>query len=371
MFDGSLIVHESAIKVVAKYLKKGNMSRCLRDILPSSSLSNEQREQVAEIVHDVVRWKNLYDDMIASKGLKKTPEVYVDLAVHGVRDTSGINSFEDQYSCSPYVASVLKNHLDWAKYINEKPPTTLCVNLNKSSPDQVVSLLRREQLPAETSHLETAVLTSSLGRYSSAVKECSAHVMDESSQLVAFFAASHGERILDYCAGNGGKSLAMASFGRNMKTIYAYDINLEKQAILEKRCQAYHANVICDQKIPPGGFDVVLVDAPCTGIGAARRNPEAKYVPGSGDFPKNQLDILREAAQKLDRNGFLMYSVCTFTPDETDQVVEAFLTLERGFRCSWFDDFVLNDLLSRTRFGAFTMVPFGDIFYLSVLQKIK
>ncbi len=365
-----MLVHEVAKQVIAKYLRKGNMSRCLRDILPASSLSKEQREQVAEIVHDVIRWKNLYDAMLEKQGLKKTPDTYVSLATTGVRNTRDVESFEEQYSCSSYVASVLKYHVDWAEYLNERPPTTLCVNFNKSSTDQVVSLLRKEQLPVETSHLETAVFTSSLGRYSSAVKENYAHVMDESSQLVAFLTVTRGDRILDYCAGTGGKSLAMASFERNKKTIYAYDINPEKQRILEKRCQAFHAHVLPTHNISDLRCDVVLVDAPCTGIGAARRNPEAKYVTGSGDYPKNQLDILHQAADNLERDGYLVYSVCTCTFEETDQVIEAFLA-QHDFSGEPFDNCIYKDMLMRTRFGAFTTVPFGDIFYVSVLKKTR
>jgi 16S rRNA (cytosine967-C5)-methyltransferase len=370
MIGGSVVVEDVAIRVITKYLRKGNMSRCLRDILPSSSLTKEQREEVAEIVHDVIRWKNLYDVMIDKQGLKQTPGTYVELAVSGVRDTTDIESFEDEYSCSSYVASLFKDHFDWAEYLNEKPPTTLCVNLNKSSTDDVVQMLRGEQLPVETSHLETAVFTSSLGRYSNVVKQSCAHVMDESSQLVARLAVSLGDSILDFCAGNGGKSLAMASLEHNKKMIYAYDINIGKQATLERRCKTYNANVVVDQKISDMNFDVVLVDAPCTGIGASRRNPEAKYVTGSDDYPKNQLSILSEAAEKLGKGGYLVYSVCTFTPEETDQVVEAFLT-KKGFQCASIGDFPFSDMFLKTRFGAFTVVPFGDIFYVSVLKKTR
>lgn len=352
---------------MAKYLKKGNMARCLRDILPSSGLSKEQRETVAEIVHNVVRWKRLYDRMLETRAAEPGPTHYVKLAIEGAEAEASSFPFEYRYSCSPYVAGVLKEYGDWAGYLNETPPTTLCVNLNKSTLEQVSGLLHEEQMFAERSILDTALLTTSVSKYSRVLQQRFAHVQDENSQLIAYLTASYGESIFDFCAGNGGKSLAMASLSRNAKRISAYDTNAAKRDTLATRCSDYGAQVQVEHTIPSKVFDVVLVDAPCTGLGAARRNPEAKYIEDSDDFPSTQLRILEQAARNVRHQGYLLYSVCTFTPEETANVVEEFVK-RTGFSVAPLIS-TYQQFLRQTEQGVFTVIPRGDLFFLSLLLK--
>ena len=357
-----------AIQVIAKYLKKNKMAMCLRDILPNSGLSLEQRQNVADIAHDVVRWKRLYSHILEENDLAKNADAYVNLAINSKQNDYKTDDFEIKYSVSSYVASLFKNKLKWIKYLNEKPPTTLCVNFNKSNAEEVSNILEMESLPVEKSILETAVLTSSTGRYSSAVTKNFAHVQDESSQLISYFAVNLGDNILDFCAGNGGKSLAMASITRNRKKIFAYDINLRKRLTLEQRSKQYNAKISVLEKPSEKKFDVVFVDAPCTGIGAARRNPEAKYVEGSGKYPEMQLKILEEAVQYVKPEGFLFYTVCTFTPDETQEVVKKFLK-EKDFKISNLNNTFYKQFLEKTSTGSFIFLPKGDIFFISLLKK--
>ncbi len=362
------MIDKVATKIIAKYLEKGNMSRCLRDILPLSNLTLEQRDQVAEIVHDVVRWKKLYDTIIKERGIKKLPETYAQLATVKAHLGAKNLPFEYKYSCSEYVAKILKKRETLAKYLNERPPTTLCVNLNKSSIDEVLDVLRKEKLPAEQSNLETAILTTSNGRYSFAIKNRYAHVQDESSQLISYIAVELGDTILDFCAGNGGKSLSMASITKNKKILHSYDINPKKRETIKQRCIEYNANIVVEDEPPKKKFDVILVDAPCTGVGAARRNPEAKYVEGPGDFPKIQLDILKDAAKTVNKGGIILYSVCTITSEETKDVVENF-TKQNQFEIIGLNNNSYSKLLMKNKYGAFTNVPGGDLFFISILQK--
>lgn len=357
-----------AIKLITKYLKKNNMARCLRDILPYSGLSLSERQSVADIVHDVVRWKKLYDNILDEIGLAKTPDAYVNLAIEEKQKDWSIDDFEIKYSVSSYVASILKNKIKWIKFLNERPPTTLCINFNKSDAKEVVSILEMEGLPAEKSILETAILTSSKGRYSKAVSKNFAHVQDESSQLISHIAVSLGDNVLDFCAGNGGKSLAMASICRNRKKIFAFDVNFQKRLTLEKRLKDYNAEIFVTEKPSDNKFDVVLVDAPCTGIGAARRNPEAKYVDGPGKYPDMEQKILVEAAKKVKPGGYLFYVVCTFTSDETQAVVKKF-SKEKDFKIQSLNNIAYNQFLKKNRYGAFIFLPKADIFFISLLKK--
>jgi 16S rRNA (cytosine967-C5)-methyltransferase len=357
-----------AARIVRKYLKKGNMARCLRDILPAAGLSKKEREEIAELVHDVVRWKRLYEHIIDSRGLTPTAETYVKLAQEGAQADASSYAFEYRYSSSSYVAGILKDHAEWAEFLNETPPTTLCVNFNKTTRDEVMNLLREESLPSENALLPSALLTTSVSKYSTVVQQRFAHVQDETSQLVSFLATTLGDSIFDMCAGNGGKTLALASMTRNQKKLSAYELNASKRATLKRRCGEYDAHVIVEDRLSDKNYDLVLVDAPCSGLGAARRNPEVKYIEGVGDFPRTQVSLLQQAANNVKKGGNLFYAVCTVTPEETTQVIDAFLNAG-DFTVSWFKKHPYEAVLLKNTYGAFTALPRGDLFFLSVLQK--
>jgi 16S rRNA (cytosine967-C5)-methyltransferase len=362
------MIETIATRVITKYLKKGNMARCLRDILPSSGLSKEDREKTAHIIHDIIRWKKLYESIMESEGVPLTAEGYVNCALNGKQAYASNYPFEIRYSCSSYVASILEQTADWATYLNETPPTTLCVNCNTSSRAEVISVLQKERLPTESSVLETAVLTTSISKYSPVVAQRFAHVMDENSQLIAALAVHLGDSIFDFCAGNGGKSLAMASLSKNTKKLSAYELNESKRAILQQRCTDYDAHVTVIDTPLKKTYDVVLVDAPCTGLGAARRNPEVKYIKEAGTLPATQLGILEEATTHVKKNGYLLYAVCTITPEETYQVIQTFIK-NHGFNIKKFHHPSYAKYLQEKKQGVFTAIPRGDLFYLSLLQK--
>jgi 16S rRNA (cytosine967-C5)-methyltransferase len=120
--------------------------------------------------------------------------------------------------------------------------------------------------------------------------------------------------------------------------------------------------------MPRKKFDVVLVDAPCTGLGAARRNPEVKYIEGAGSHPQTQRSLLSQAADTVKPGGFLFYAVCTMTSEETSQVIEEFVQ-KSPFSCFVPDEFMYKKYLQPTSSGFITIIPQGDIFFLSVLKK--
>jgi 16S rRNA (cytosine967-C5)-methyltransferase len=262
----------------------------------------------------------------------------------------------------------LKEYGEWAEFLNEKPPTALCINFNKSTPEQVMDMLHEEHIFSERSILDTAILTTSVSKYSQVLQKRYAHVQDENSQLIAHLATSLGESIFDFCAGNGGKSLAMASVGKNTKQLYAFDTNAGKRAILAQRCKEYDATVQVEKPHPKRLFDVVLVDAPCTGLGAGRRNPEAKYIEGPSDFPETQVSILQQGAGNVRKGGFLLYAVCTITPDETFKVIQRF-TKNADFSVTPLTSVIHKEFLQQTIQGAFTVLPRGDLFFISLLHR--
>ena len=348
-----------AARIISKYLRKGNMARAMRDILPRSGLSFEEREEVAKIVHSIVRYILYYDFLLERMNLDKSPKNYIAL-YHRNIDVDAPKHVK--YSLSPELASVTPD--EFLRIINREPETTLCINLPRISRKEAIEKLKEEGFEAEPHVPESAVITNSAARYSSLVKGGLAMVQDASSQMVAKIAASLGSDILDYCAGSGGKTLAMhALFPK--KIYYAYDINRRKLDSLEKRASVWGMNVRVFFDGVNGQFSVVLVDAPCSGVGAAARNPEAKYQNEFDKFSNLQVTILNEAKKFVQSGGYLVYVVCSYTPQETEEVVMRFLNENEGFKVEKrnFED----KYFKLSRFGAYILA--GDVFYMAILRR--
>jgi 16S rRNA (cytosine967-C5)-methyltransferase len=163
--------------------------------------------------------------------------------------------------------------------------------------------------------------------------------MDEGSQLIAELVAPPPKgMIVDYCAGAGGKSLALAAELENKGRILASDVDMRKLKELRRRAkragvgnvQVVELNTEADSALPKpfekilGKASRVLVDAPCTGVGALRRNPEARWRLSEGDLkqlPEKQLRIASRALELVAPGGRLIYATCTVLKRENQEVV--------------------------------------------------
>ena len=163
-------------------------------------------------------------------------------------------------------------------------------------------------------------------------------VMDEGSSLVSRFAgAAAGEKILDVCAAPGGKTACLAWAAGVSGSVVAGDEASHRLARLKGNCARIRANVPIlrmDGARPPfhEKFDLVLVDAPCSGLGVFRRHPDARWRLREEDLAaqaRRQMAILRGAAGAVRRGGRLVYSVCTNETEETEEVASSFR--EPGF----------------------------------------
>ncbi len=354
-----------AIAIIKKWLRKGNMARCMRDVLPNAGLNFEEREKVAKIVHSVVRWKRWYDYIMDYYEIEKSAANYFKIAAGEIK----INEKEVEhsipsekfiairYSFSDFLAEFLRDKPDFVTHLNKEAKTTLCVNLNKADRKKAMEMLEKEGIKAHEGSIETAIIAESKARYSNLVKNGYVHVQDESSQLIAKITTIHGRKILDYCAGNGGKTLAMASITKNNAAIYVHDIDEKRIKTLKKRALRHDAKIKTHSSREK--YEVVLVDAPCTGVGAARRNPEAKYVDGVNDFPEKQKKIINEAWNFVEKDGYLIYSICSFLPMEA----EAIETIDG------MDVELKEGGLRKYENGYITWLPEGDILFISVRKK--
>lgn len=170
-------------------------------------------------------------------------------------------------------------------------------------------------------------------------------VQDEGSQLVTLLAGARpGQTVIDLCAGAGGKTLALAALMANRGSLYATDLDSRRLAPLHDRVARSGASIV-EVRIPrsrghepfadiAGQADLVLVDAPCTGSGTWRRNPDAKWRvrPGAlAERIKDQAEVLARAAKLVRPGGRIAYITCSMLPEENDEAIRAFLGRHPGF----------------------------------------
>ena len=163
-------------------------------------------------------------------------------------------------------------------------------------------------------------------------------VQDEGSQLLAMLLdAKRGEMVVDFCAGAGGKTLAIGAGMRSTGRLYAFDTSAHRLEALKPRLARsglsnVHPAAIAHErddrvKRLAGKIDRVLVDAPCSGLGTLRRNPDLKWRQSPGSVQETtvrQAAILQSAARLLKSGGRLVYATCSFLPEENEAIAQAF-----------------------------------------------
>ncbi|WP_119168107.1 RsmB/NOP family class I SAM-dependent RNA methyltransferase [Algihabitans albus] len=213
-------------------------------------------------------------------------------------------------------------------------------------------------------------------------------VQDEGSQVVAWLVgAKPGERVCDLCAGAGGKTLALAATMRNKGQIFACDTlkgRLDRSAVRLKRAGAFNvARRVLKSETDPwikrhkAGFDRVLIDAPCSGTGAWRRNPDAKWRLTSealSDLTALQGRLLTSAARLVKPGGRLVYATCSLLPSENQGQVERFLAVRGDFKLIPLAEAWSEALPGKPPTGGDTLLlrPAGhgtDGFFVAVLER--
>lgn len=170
-------------------------------------------------------------------------------------------------------------------------------------------------------------------------------VQDEGSQLLALLLdAKRGEMVVDFCAGAGGKTLAIGATMRNTGRLYAFDTSAHRLDAFKDRFKRsglsnVHPAAIAHErddrvKRLAGKMDRVLVDAPCTGLGTLRRNPDLKWrqsLQGVEEMAVKQAAILASAARMVKPGGRLVYATCSILPQENEAIAEAFTAAHADF----------------------------------------
>ncbi len=224
--------------------------------------------------------------------------------------------------------------------LNDTAPTFLRVNEIKSTTDKVISALAQEDIKVEVvSQIPSALkLAEKRNVFSTkAFQSGYFEVQDGGSQMVTHLLdVRPGMRVVDACAGAGGKSLHIASLMKNKGKIICLDINERRLKDLRIRATRNGVDII-EQKIIDSqkvikrfekSFDRVLLDVPCTGSGVLRRNPDAKWKLKKSDLDnlmETQREILQSYSQMLKSDGKLVYATCSLFPEENEKQVQQFL----------------------------------------------
>jgi 16S rRNA (cytosine967-C5)-methyltransferase len=261
---------------------------------------------------------------------------------------------EVKAECPDWAAASLKqkfgqNFLREMQALLEPAPLDLRVNPLKATREDILDQLKKTGFKAEPCPYSPYGIRIKDRPNLSAfpmLKNGSVEIQDEGSQLVALLVdAKPGMRVVDFCAGAGGKTLAIAAQMENKGRITACDV-LEKR--LTRSTERFRRAGLHNIEVKPlkdardpwvkkhkGDFDRVLVDAPCTGVGAWRRNPDARWRslgPGLESLVKLQAEILDSAARLVKSGGRLIYATCSLLPEENERQVEKFLEAHKEFK---------------------------------------
>lgn len=266
---------------------------------------------------------------------------------------------------------------------NSQPPTAVMVNTTRTTAEELKAMLEADHVEAEPHPwLENCLLlhrTGDLERLE-AFQQGLFYVQDPASRLSVLAAgAKPGMKVLDCCAAPGGKSFAAAIAMENQGEIVSCDLHPHKKKLIQAGAYRLGLTIIspktADGKVfrPEweNAFDLVLVDAPCSGLGVIRKKPDIRYKDPAplADLPAVQLDILRNAARYVKPGGTLMYSTCTLLYRENGEVVETFLAENNSYKA---EAFPLPGPVGLVQGGSVTLWPHRhgtDGFFISKMRR--
>lgn len=228
--------------------------------------------------------------------------------------------------------------------MNERASTVIRANTMVGSPAKLLARLP-ESRPGRFASAAIVLGHNATAKDTAELRPASFEIQDEGSQIAALLVgAEPGHQVIDYCAGGGGKTLALAATMQNKGQIYAFDVNEArlKEVLIRVKVAKVHnvqAELLGAQSQPlldelKEKADRVLVDAPCTGSGTWRRHPEGKWLIKESDVQKAaslQADILARASALVAGGGRLIYVTCSFFQEENEDVVADFLAEHKDF----------------------------------------
>ena len=333
---------------------------------------SRDRSFIAETVYDIVRWKRLYSEIAEVKAPYSRPNLFRLFAVwatlRGITipdwkqiepvPTRRIKGKFDELSKIRKYRESIPDWLDdlglevlkksWDNEIaalNKQAPVVLRANSLRTTPKNLRDTLADQEIDTiiPKGYPDAVQLVERKNVFTSkAFKDGFFEVQDASSQRVArYLDVSPGMRVADMCAGAGGKTLHLAALMENKGQVIAMDIYEGKLKELKRRAKRAGAHNIETRVIESSKaykklydkIDRVLIDAPCTGLGTIKRNPDLKWKL-QPDFVEKviarQADILQKYSKLVKPSGKMAYATCSILPQENELQVKAFLETEQG-----------------------------------------
>ncbi len=360
---------EYADKVVARALKK------------DKRWGSTDRKFVAETIYEIVRWKRLYVEIAEVKEPFDRDKIWRIFAVWAVlrgytlpdwkyfeeTPVRRIKGKFDELTKTRKFKESIPDWMDelgvkelgeeiWTKELaaqNQQAKVILRVNLLKTTKEKLRAILMDLNIVTEFNkdYPDALILTERANVFlTDAFRDGLFEVQDASSQLVAYFLdVKPGMRVVDTCAGAGGKTLHLASLMENKGQIIAMDLYESKLKQLKIRAKRNGAFNI-EPRVIEGTktikklhekADRVLIDAPCSGLGVLKRNPDSKWKL-QPEFIENikkiQAEVLENYSKIVKPGGKLVYATCSVLPSENQEQIEHFLTTEIGKEFTFVQD---------------------------------
>lgn len=356
---------------------------------------SRDRGFIAETTYDIVRWKRLYAEIAEVGEPFKRKDIWRLFAVwatlRGIRlpdwpqieetPTRRIKGKFDELSNIRKYRESIPDWLDelgekelgkqWdaeLAALNEQAPVVLRVNRLQTDPEKLQKLLQEEGHETETikGYPDALQLIERANVFTTkAFKDGFFEVQDAASQRVApLLAVEPGMRVVDTCAGAGGKTLHLAAMMENKGQVIALDIFGNKLKELKRRARRAGAHNIETRLIDTtkvvkklhNSADRVLIDAPCTGLGVLSRNPDAKWKLSPEfleEIKKKQQELLVDYSKMVKKGGKMVYATCSILSSENEDQVKTFLGSPEGEEFSLVQQQTL--LPSKTGYDGFFM----------------
>lgn len=308
-----------------------------------SSLGSKDRAFIADTVYSLIRWQGLLDFLSSSKSWNDRYKTFLQVDLKELQQRSDIPLAARVSFPEPLFDLLIKSFgVDKAQDLclvsNTPAPTTIRVNTLKISRDDLLKRWHQVYDVSPTPLSSAGIIFHKKMNFFQLpeFKEGLFEVQDEGSQLIAgLVQAQPGQQILDYCAGSGGKTLAFAPLMQGKGQIYVHDIR--PQALQEARKRLKRAGIQNSQSLFPTSphidklkkkMDWVLVDAPCSGTGTLRRNPDMKWKFNLEMLHRlvgQQRIIFEKALSFLHPKGRIVYATCSLLQEENQSQAEHFL----------------------------------------------
>lgn len=379
---------------IRNILRLGTYQLLFMDRIPVSAVCNEGtnlakrygHQGVARLVNGVLRNVARHDTDWPYPDPREMPVEY--LAIRYSHPEWMVKRWLGRYGYADTLALLKTN--------NRAAPNSIRTNTLRITPAKLADLLAQEGAPAEKSALvPEGLILKQVSAYGDlkAMRQGLFQVQDESSMLAGYgLKPSPGTRVIDVCAGPGGKTTHLAQFMEKEGEIVALDLHEHKVGLIGENCRRLGINIVQtiqrDARDLPGPWegwaDFALVDAPCSGLGVLRRRPDARWQKSAKQIQELaglQQEILQAASRCVKPGGVLLYSTCTLEPEENEDQINRFLGGNRNQA-----EFKLEDLSECLPFvpqraeeqqqikqGRLTLLPYvygTDGFFLARMRRV-